>query len=107
MAHLQQLPHSWTIEKKDFVISVDNQSRELKLLITEMGPYKSFSIAITLGSLDWLKFTFNTLLDMPRTTRFFLEKRYEDFCLWVQKTHNRKGYLAETFRDDRGVNVAS
>ncbi|KGN51135.1 hypothetical protein Csa_009125 [Cucumis sativus] len=68
-----------------------------------MGPYKSFSIIATLESLDWLKTTFNTLLKMPRTTRFFLKKGFGDYCLWVQKTHNRKGYLAEFFRvDDKG-----
>ena len=103
MSTLRQLPRSCTIEKKDFVFSVDNRSRDLKLLITEVGPYKSFSIAVTLESLEWLKSSFRTLLDTPRTTRFFLEKRFEDYCLWVQKTYNRKGYIAEIYRvDDRG-----
>lgn len=42
-------------------------------------------------------------MDTPRTTRFFLEKRFDDKRLWVEKTHNRKGYLAEIFRvNDRG-----
>ncbi|KAA0067710.1 hypothetical protein E6C27_scaffold352G00160 [Cucumis melo var. makuwa] len=73
------------------------------MLITEVGPYKSFSIAVTLESLEWLKSTFKTLLDTPRTTRFFLKKRFEEYCLWVQKTYNRKGYIAEIYRvDDRG-----
>ena len=68
-----------------------------------MGPYKSYSISVTPESFVWLSSTFSTLLDTPRTTRFFLEKRFEDNCLWVQKIHNRKGYLAEIFRvDDRG-----
>ncbi|KAA0040039.1 hypothetical protein E6C27_scaffold366G00060 [Cucumis melo var. makuwa] len=103
MTTLQQLPRSCTIEKKDFVLSVDNWSRDFKLLITEVGPYKSFSIAVTLESLEWLKSSFRTLLDTPRTTRFFLEKRFEECCLWVQKTYNRKGYIAEIYRvDDRG-----
>ncbi|TYK24535.1 hypothetical protein E5676_scaffold266G00770 [Cucumis melo var. makuwa] len=98
-----KLPRSCTIEKKDFVLSVDNRSRDFKLLITEVGPYKSFSIAVTLESLEWLKSSFRTLLDTPRTTRFFLEKRFEECCLWVQKTYNRKGYIAEIYRvDDRG-----
>uniref|UniRef100_A0A9I9EB69 DUF4283 domain-containing protein n=1 Tax=Cucumis melo TaxID=3656 RepID=A0A9I9EB69_CUCME len=103
MSSLRQLPRSCTIEKKDFVLSVDNRSRDLKLLITEVGPYKSFSIAVTMESLEWLKSSFKTLLDTPRTTRFFLEKRFEEYCLWVQKTYNRKGYIAEIYRvDDRG-----
>uniref|UniRef100_A0A9I9D6L4 DUF4283 domain-containing protein n=1 Tax=Cucumis melo TaxID=3656 RepID=A0A9I9D6L4_CUCME len=39
----------------------------------------------------------------PTHTRFFLDKRYPEFCIWVQKTYNRKGYTAEIFRvDDRG-----
>nr|ADN33672.1 hypothetical protein [Cucumis melo subsp. melo] len=91
MSSLRQLPRSCTIEKKDFVLSLDNRSRDLKMLITEVGPYKSFSIAVTLESLEWLKSTFKTLLDTPLTTRFFLKKRFEEYCLWVQKTYNRKG----------------
>ncbi|KAA0051807.1 hypothetical protein E5676_scaffold609G00990 [Cucumis melo var. makuwa] len=36
-------------------------------------------------------------------TRFFLEKRFEEYGLWVQKTYNKKGYIAEIYRvDDRG-----
>ena len=42
-------------------------------------------------------------LNTPRTIRFFIEKRYVDFCLWVHKIHNRKGYIAEIYRvDERG-----
>ena len=68
-----------------------------------MGPYKLYSISVPPESFDWLKSTFNTLIETPRTTRFFLEKRFDDNCLWVQKTRNCKGYLAEIFRvDDRG-----
>lgn len=74
MAHLRQLPCTCSIEKKDFVISIDNRSRELRFLITEMGPYKSYSISVTPESFDWLSSTFSTLMDTPKTTRFFLEK---------------------------------
>ncbi|KAA0039949.1 hypothetical protein E5676_scaffold266G00990 [Cucumis melo var. makuwa] len=103
MASLNQLPRHCSVEKKEFVLSVDKRSRESNLLITEVGPYKSFSIAITPDSLEWLKMTFKALLNTPRTTRFFVEKRYVDFCLWVQKIHNRRGYIAEIYRvDDRG-----
>ncbi|TYK18363.1 hypothetical protein E5676_scaffold456G00820 [Cucumis melo var. makuwa] len=103
MAGMNQLPRHCSVEKKDSVLSVDKRSRESNLLITEVGPYKSFSIAITPDSLEWLKTTFKALLNTPRTTRFFVEKRYVDFCLWVQKIHNRRGYIAEIYRvDDRG-----
>ncbi|TYK29576.1 hypothetical protein E5676_scaffold655G001820 [Cucumis melo var. makuwa] len=103
MASLNQLPRHCSVEKKEFVLSVDKRSRESNLLITEVGPYKSFSIAITPDSLEWLKMTFKALLNTPRTTRFFVEKRYVDFCLWVQTIHNRRGYIAEIYRvDDRG-----
>lgn len=103
MAFVNQLPRHCIVEKKEFVLSFDKRSRALNMLITEVGPYKSFSIAITMESLEWLKNTFKALLNTPRTTRFFVEKRYVDFCLWVQKIHNRKGYIAEIYRvDERG-----
>ena len=32
-----------------------------------------------------------------------MKKRFEEYYLWVQKTYNRKGYIAEVYRvDDRG-----
>lgn len=64
------------------------------------GSYKSFSILTTLESLDWLKNTFKTLIATPKTKRFFLEKRYGNHCIWVRKTTNRNGHIAEVFRVD-------
>ncbi|TYK05762.1 cleavage and polyadenylation specificity factor subunit 1 [Cucumis melo var. makuwa] len=49
MTTLRHLPRSCTIEKKDFVLSLDNRSREIKLLITEVG--KGFAEIV----LDWNK----------------------------------------------------
>lgn len=58
---------------------------------------------VTLESLEWIKVVFKTLLDTPRITTFFLEKRFEEYCLWVQKTYNRKDYIIEIYGvDDRG-----
>lgn len=51
MSFVRALSRSCTIEKKDFVLSLDKRSRDTKVLLTEMGPYKSFSIEITYESL--------------------------------------------------------
>ncbi|KAA0044557.1 hypothetical protein E6C27_scaffold46G003060 [Cucumis melo var. makuwa] len=96
MAGMNQLPRHCSVEKKDFVLSVDKRSRESNLLITEVGPYKSFSIAITLDSLEWLKTTFKALLNTPRTTRFFVEKRVDDrgrkCCILVPEGLDKTGW---------------
>ncbi|TYK18307.1 hypothetical protein E5676_scaffold456G00160 [Cucumis melo var. makuwa] len=42
MATLRHLPQSCTIEKKDFVLYVDNRTRELELLITETYNRKGY-----------------------------------------------------------------
>ncbi|KAA0055626.1 cleavage and polyadenylation specificity factor subunit 1 [Cucumis melo var. makuwa] len=42
MTSLRHLPRSCTIEKKDFVLSLDNRSREIKLLITETYNRKGY-----------------------------------------------------------------
>lgn len=103
MALLKQLPRYCSVEEKEYVLFLNKRSRDLSLLITEVGPYKSFSIAITLEALEWLKTTCKALMNTPRTTGFFQEKRYVDYCLWVQKTYNKKRYIAEVFKvDDRG-----
>ncbi|KAA0035766.1 hypothetical protein E6C27_scaffold403G00440 [Cucumis melo var. makuwa] len=42
-----------------------------------------------------------TLIETPRQNRFFIEKRFHEFCYWVRKTRNRNGYIAEVFSIDQ------
>lgn len=71
--------------------------------ITEIGSYKSFTISLYPISIHWIRATFETLMATARTNRFFLEQRFDDYIVWVEKTSNKKGYVAEIYRlDDRG-----
>lgn len=73
------------------------------MLLSEIGSYKSFSMPLKPKSVEWLKVTFQNLIATPRNNRFFQEKRCDEYCLWVDKTSNRRGSIAEIFRiDDRG-----
>lgn len=54
-------------------------------------------------SIDWLFATFKTLITIPRNNRFFQERRYAGYILWIEKTSNRRGCIAEIYRvDDKG-----
>lgn len=72
-------------------------------LITEYSAYKTFVIVITSYELFWLKKAVNTLINTPKNNRFFMENRENGQCMWLSKTQNKKGYLAEIFKvDDKG-----
>lgn len=102
MSIFKHLPRTCTIEHKDFKVSIDPRIRS-NVLLTEMGSYKSFSLSLMPISIDWIRASFSTLLASSRTNRFFLEQRFDNYILWIEKTSNRKGYIAELYKvDDRG-----
>lgn len=40
------------------------------------------------------------MVKIPRNNRFFQEKRYDAYVLWIEKTSNRRGYIAEIYKLD-------
>ncbi|KAE8651685.1 hypothetical protein Csa_023958 [Cucumis sativus] len=44
-----------------------------------------------------------TLINTLKNNRFFQKKRDNRQCMWISKTQNKKGNLAEIFKvDDKG-----
>lgn len=100
MAHLRYLPRSCFVEKKEIKLSIDKRTKGNNVLLTEIGSYKSFFMSLFPESIDWLRNSFKTLVACPRNNRFFQERRYDEYILWIEKTSNRRGCIAEIYRID-------
>lgn len=103
MAQPSWLPRSIQIERKEFVIDWDKIIEVTHVCLSEIEAHKSFSVILYPDSIDWLRKFFDTLLKIPRNNKFFQEKRYDTYILCIEKTFNKKGYLAEIYRlDEKG-----
>lgn len=99
MALHHHLPRLIFIKKKELALTSDKK-RGGNHILSEIGDYKSFTMSIYPDTLDWLRSSFTTLLKIPRNNKFFQEKRYNSYTMWIEKTSNKKGYIAKIFRVD-------
>lgn len=89
-----------TVDRKRFTVDIDNRYRGKRVKITETTRDKSFFLSIHWSSLTWITCCFDSLLHLPINQRFFKETRIDEQTLWVEKTTNRKGTLAEIAKLD-------
>lgn len=103
LAITKQLPRSICIEKKEFNLDWDNRLGGKNVGLSEVSYHKTFTMSLYPNSIDWLRASFTTPLKIPRSNRFFQEKKYYSYFLWIEKTSNKRGYIAEIYRlDDKG-----
>uniref|UniRef100_A0A9I9CP23 DUF4283 domain-containing protein n=1 Tax=Cucumis melo TaxID=3656 RepID=A0A9I9CP23_CUCME len=100
MAYFKSLPRSCKIERKEFVLLLDKYAKHTHYWLTETGAHKAFSIEVSPRDLDWIRSTLKSLIETPSSNRFFLENRDSEHCIWIRKTRNGKGCIAEIFRVD-------
>lgn len=84
-----------SIERKKYLIEVDNRYRGSRVKISETTRDKAFFITLHWESLRWLAATTQTLLSAPLNQKFFREERFVEQTIWVEKITNKKGTMAE------------
>lgn len=84
-----------TIERKKYSIELDNRYRGSRVKVSEVTRDRAFFISLPWETLKWLVATAHTLLSASLNQKFFREVRFPEHTIWVEKTSNKKGTLAE------------